>query len=78
MGHKLTETGRTTFVNTLCGQKVLQSKEADDAENAHLEEGVRIKPYTVGTASPRPFKFAHTDLLQNSSSMTRAHEYPLP
>lgn len=41
-------TGRTTFVNTLCGKKVLQSKDADDAANAHLEEGVRIKPVTVG------------------------------
>jgi hypothetical protein len=40
--------GRTTFVNTLCGKKVLQSKDADDASNAHLEEGVRIKPITVG------------------------------
>ncbi|KAL6250199.1 Cell division control protein 11 [Rhinocladiella similis] len=40
-------TGRTTFVNTLCGQRVLQPKDADDAANAHLEEGVRIKPVTV-------------------------------
>ncbi|TGZ78244.1 Septin [Ascodesmis nigricans] len=40
-------TGRTTFVNTLCGQKVLQSKDADDYANAHVEEGVRIKPVTV-------------------------------
>ncbi|KAK4944403.1 hypothetical protein LTR28_008246, partial [Elasticomyces elasticus] len=40
-------TGRTTFVNTLCGKKVLQGKDADDASNAHLEEGVKIKPVTV-------------------------------
>ncbi|KAL8945733.1 MAG: hypothetical protein Q9183_008010, partial [Haloplaca sp. 2 TL-2023] len=40
-------TGRTTFVNTLCGRKVLQGKDADDYTNAHLEEGVRIKPITV-------------------------------
>ncbi|KAL9616403.1 MAG: hypothetical protein Q9160_008729 [Pyrenula sp. 1 TL-2023] len=40
-------TGRTTFVNTLCGKRVLQGKDADDAESAHLEEGVRIKPSTV-------------------------------
>lgn len=40
--------GRTTFVNTLCGQQVLESKDADDAANAHIEEGVRIKPVTVG------------------------------
>ncbi|KAF9894544.1 hypothetical protein FE257_006429 [Aspergillus nanangensis] len=41
-------TGRTTFVNTLCGKQVLESKDADDAANAHIEEGVRIKPVTVG------------------------------
>ncbi|OJJ99892.1 hypothetical protein ASPACDRAFT_43526 [Aspergillus aculeatus ATCC 16872] len=40
-------TGRTTFVNTLCGKKVLEGKDADDAANAHIEEGVRIKPVTV-------------------------------
>ncbi|KAF3903519.1 Septin-1 [Arthrobotrys entomopaga] len=40
-------TGRTTFVNTLCGQKVLSSKECDDPSSAHQEEGVRIKPVTV-------------------------------
>ena len=39
--------GRTTFVNTLCGKKVLKSKDSDDASNAHLEEGVKIKPITV-------------------------------
>ncbi|CAJ2665172.1 unnamed protein product [Trifolium pratense] len=39
--------GRTTFVNTLCGKKVLAGKNADDAENAHIEEGVRIRPVTV-------------------------------
>ncbi|MCJ1423264.1 hypothetical protein MMC29_001146 [Sticta canariensis] len=40
-------TGRTTFVNTLCGKRVLHSKDSDDAANAHVEEGVRIKPVTV-------------------------------
>ncbi|RMJ27380.1 hypothetical protein PHISP_01760 [Aspergillus sp. HF37] len=40
-------TGRTTFVNTLCGKQVLEGKDADDAANAHLEEGVHIKPVTV-------------------------------
>ncbi|KAJ5906858.1 uncharacterized protein N7473_003774 [Penicillium subrubescens] len=40
-------TGRTTFVNTLCGKQVLEGKESDDAEHAHIEEGVRIKPVTV-------------------------------
>ena len=36
-------------MNTLCGKKVLIGKDADDATNAHLEEGVKIKPITVGT-----------------------------
>ena len=44
---RLTFPGRTTFVNTLCGKKVLKSKESDDATNAHREEGVKIKPITV-------------------------------
>ena len=52
-------TGRTTFVNTLCGERVLSQKDADDAANAHLEEGVRIKPVTVGRSA----------LLQLSKSM---------
>lgn len=44
-------TGRTTFVNTLCGKQVLEGKDADDAANAHIEEGVRIKPVTVGEST---------------------------
>lgn len=47
-GFPFSETGRTTFVNTLCGKTVLEGKDADDAANAHIEEGVRIKPVTVG------------------------------
>jgi septin family protein len=43
-------TGKTTFVNTLCGKPVLEHKEADDPEHAHVEHGVRIKPVTVGTS----------------------------
>lgn len=35
-------------MNTLCGKKVLSGKDADDATNAHVEEGVKIKPITVG------------------------------
>ncbi|KAJ5908144.1 hypothetical protein N7495_000826 [Penicillium taxi] len=51
-------TGRTTFVNTLCGKTVLEGKDADDAANAHIEEGVRIKPATVGQACLyRPTKY---------------------
>lgn len=40
-------TGRTTFVNTLCGKKVLQNKDSDDPNTAHIEEGVKIQPVTV-------------------------------
>jgi len=40
-------TGRTTFVNTLCGKQVLGHKEVDDPTTAHVEEGVKIKPITV-------------------------------
>jgi cell division control protein 11 len=44
--------GRTTFVNTLCGKTVLGHKESDDPTTAHVEEGVKIKPVTVGTHTP--------------------------
>lgn len=40
-------TGRTTFVNTLCGKTVLDHKDSDDAPSAHVEEGVKIKDVTV-------------------------------
>jgi cell division control protein 11 len=40
--------GRTTFVNTLCGKEVLEHKESDDPSTAHVEEGVKIQPVTVG------------------------------
>ena len=40
-------TGRTTFVNTLCGRRVLAGKDSDDPTSAHLEENVKIKPVTV-------------------------------
>lgn len=43
--------GRTTFVNTLCGKKVLNHKDCDDPNTAHVEEGVKIQPVTVGTVS---------------------------
>lgn len=41
-------TGRTTFVNTLCNDRVLVAKESDNPENAHVEEGINIKPVSVG------------------------------
>ncbi|KAJ2960122.1 hypothetical protein NQZ79_g4532 [Umbelopsis isabellina] len=40
-------TGRTTFVNTLCGSKVLSSKQCDNPEEAHVEDGIRIRPISV-------------------------------
>ncbi|KAF0545629.1 Septin [Gigaspora margarita] len=40
-------TGRSTFVNTLCGSEVLAKKLCDNPEAAHIEEGIRIKPVTV-------------------------------
>ena len=52
--------GRTTFVNTLCGKRVLQSKDADDPTHAHLEEGVRIKPITVGMGALDPLALSLT------------------
>lgn len=47
-----TFTGRTTFVNTLCSKGVLNHKDSDDPNDAHVEEGVKIKPLTVGPLVP--------------------------
>lgn len=41
-------TGRTTFVNTLCDSNVLSKKVCDNPEEAHNEEGILIKPVSVG------------------------------
>lgn len=41
-------TGRTTFVNTLCESEVISHREATSAELAHVEDGIKIKPVTVG------------------------------
>ena len=41
-------TGRTTFVNTLCNSSVLAKKVCDSPEEAHNEEGITIKPVSVG------------------------------
>ena len=48
-------------MNTLCGKKVLSGKDADDATNAHIEEGVRIKPITVGAHPSSPI---HLDAIR--------------
>ncbi|KAG6820820.1 hypothetical protein H0H93_011114 [Arthromyces matolae] len=39
--------GRTTFINTLCEQEVLQHKAIGDPHQAHLEETVSITPVHV-------------------------------
>ncbi|KAF8953011.1 hypothetical protein BGZ52_002476 [Haplosporangium bisporale] len=39
--------GRTTFINTLCDADVVPKRESDDPEMAHIEEGIKIKPYNV-------------------------------
>ncbi|KAF9198887.1 hypothetical protein BGZ49_000176 [Haplosporangium sp. Z 27] len=39
--------GRTTFINTLCDAEVVPKRECDEPEMAHLEESIKIKPYTV-------------------------------
>ncbi|KAG0256938.1 hypothetical protein BG011_004235 [Mortierella polycephala] len=39
--------GRTTFINTLCDADVVPKREFDEPEMAHIEEGIKIKPYTV-------------------------------
>lgn len=50
-------TGRTTFVNTLCGKQVLEHKYADDAENAHLNQPVVIKAHQVGASRAKSIPF---------------------
>lgn len=40
--------GRSTFVNTLCGSEVLSHDDDPEPENAHIETGIQIKPHQVG------------------------------
>ncbi|KAL7341770.1 Septin-domain-containing protein [Rhodotorula toruloides] len=40
-------TGRTTFVNTLCEQPLIQHQQPVAPEEAHLESGIRINPVQV-------------------------------
>ncbi|CCJ29119.1 unnamed protein product [Pneumocystis jirovecii] len=40
-------TGRTTFINTLCNENIMEHKEVDDPANAHLEDEISIHPVTV-------------------------------
>jgi hypothetical protein len=65
-------TGRTTFVNTLCGKKVLEHKESDDPTVAHVEEGVKIQPITVGTSPQQTLENVADQLTMHQSSTRRA------
>ena len=40
--------GKTTFVNTLCGQRVIPTRDYPDPSQAHMEEPMSLKPYTIG------------------------------
>ena len=63
--------GRTTFVNTLCGKTVLPHKDSDDPSTAHIEEGVKIKPVTVGTQETIPARLkvgTHCDLTNHPTN----------
>lgn len=73
-------TGRTTFVNTLCGQQVLGHKEVDDPTTAHIEEGVKIKPITVGRLPPfflgrRRYRDALVQWLTTNRTRRGGHPY---
>jgi cell division control protein 11 len=37
--------------DNLCGKQVLEHKESDDPTAAHVEEGVKIQPITVGMST---------------------------
>ena len=63
--------GRTTFVNTLCGKTVLSHKDSDDPSSTHVEEGVRIKPVTVGTQAHNAEPAGTEANTRQSSSWTR-------
>jgi len=51
------DTGCTTFVNTLCKSEVLSHKISDSPKTAHVEEGIRIKPVNVGALQPQTWFF---------------------
>ncbi|KAF2862100.1 septin spn3 [Piedraia hortae CBS 480.64] len=40
-------TGRTTFINTLCGRQVIPHRDDDDPMRAHEDRGITIRPTTV-------------------------------
>lgn len=62
-------TGRTTFVNTLCGKSVLTHKDADDVNDASAEEGVKIKPITVGMSIRIPSGVCDTTTTNSTTEL---------
>lgn len=43
--------GKTTFVNTLCEQNVIEHKDADNAQTANVELGLQIQPVNLEVES---------------------------
>lgn len=41
-------TGKTTFVNTLCDTNVIEHRDDDNAQVAHVEQGLQIQPVNLG------------------------------
>lgn len=58
-------TGRTTFVNTLCESDVLSHKVCDEPEQAHVEDGIKIKPVNVGKS------YDYSELLHQAHRINR-------
>ena len=49
----LTSTGKTTFVNTLCDQNVIEHKDSENPSTANVEMGLQIQPVNLGMCSMR-------------------------
>ena len=66
-------------MNTLCGKKVLRSKDSDDPSTAHIEEGVKIKPVTVGWFHMmESATLSSTKFMQTLNSMKKERASHLP
>ncbi|ANB14014.1 septin CDC11 [Sugiyamaella lignohabitans] len=54
-------TGRTSFINTLCGQNVIPSSDLEyDPRNAHLEKGIEVRPIATEIEDPDGTRIALT------------------
>jgi cell division control protein 11 len=53
-------TGRSTFVNTLCGHKVLGTRDEFDPRTAHIEKGIQITPYPIELEEENGIRIALT------------------